>query len=591
MSIDLIIVFIVLAFILVSLYTELLGTSFTFIIAIITLGVFGILTPSEILSGLSNQHVAVIIMLLLIGDIIKKTGIVEVVFDRVFRGINSKRSFLGRMMVIVSVFSAFLNNTPIVAIMMPYIHNWCIKKNMSPSKFLIPLSYAAILGGCATLIGTSTNLIVNGLLADQKIIPELQALQIFDFALIGVPMIVIGIIYMLFWGEKILPSKSDVYADYSSHARQYVVQAQVRANSFLIGKTIKEANLRDLKGIYLVELVRKNVKIPAVSPDVILEPGDILVFAGDTDRITDLLNTNSGLTLPEVGMMYKKKRTEIVEIVISQNSALVNKTVKEYNFRSRYDAAVISIHRNGERIGGKIGQVELKAGDVLLLYTGEDFYNRISNSQDFYLISKIRDFVKIENYKVIILTGGLFAAIILSAFNIISLFMGLMIVLLSTLAMRLTNPKELPRSIDYNVGIIIVLSLALGIAMKKSGAAELIANFFINLFIPLGKVGILFGIYFITTILAAYITNKAAVAIIFPISLTMASNLDLNPIPFVLIVAYASAANFLTPIGYQTNLMVYGPGKYSFNDFFRVGLPITLLYMIVAVTLLNLIYL
>jgi len=590
MSIDLIIVFIVLAFILVSLYTELLGTSFTFIIAIITLGVFGILTPSEILSGLSNQHVAVIIMLLLIGDIIKKTGVVEVVFDRVFHGINSKRGFMGRMMVIVSVFSAFLNNTPIVAIMMPYIHNWCIKKNLSPSKFLIPLSYAAIFGGCATLIGTSTNLIVNGLVADQNIVPGLQPLKIFDFAFVGVPMVVIGILFMLFLGEKLLPSKGDVFADYSSHARQYVVQAQVRANSFLIGKTIKEANLRDLKGIYLVELVRKNVKIPAVSPDVVLEPGDILVFAGDTNRITDLLNSNSGLTLPEVGMMYKKKRTEIVEIVISQNSALVNKTVKEYNFRSKYDAAVISIHRNGERIEGKIGQVELKAGDVLLLFTGEDFYNRISNSQDFYLISKVRDFVKIENYKIIVLIGGLFVAIILSAFNVISLFMGLMLVLLASLAMRLTNPKELPRNIDYNVGIIIVLSLALGIAMKKSGAAELIANFFINLFIPLGKIGILFGIYFITTIMAAYITNKAAVAIIFPISLTMAYNLGLNPVPFILIVAYASAANFLTPIGYQTNLMVYGPGKYSFNDFFRVGLPVTIIYMVVTIFILNLIY-
>ncbi len=591
MSIDLIIVFIVLAFILVSLYTELLGTSFTFIIAIITLGVFGILTPSEILSGLSNQHVAVIIMLLLIGDIIKKTGIVEVVFDRVFHGINSKRGFLGRMMVIVSVFSAFLNNTPIVAIMMPYIHNWCIKKNLSPSKFLIPLSYAAILGGCATLIGTSTNLIVNGLVADQKIIPGLEPLEIFDFAFVGVPMIVIGILYMLFWGEKILPSKSDVYADYSSHSRQYVVQAQIRANSFLIGKSIKEANLRDLKGIYLVELIRKNIKIPAVSPDVILEPGDILVFAGDTNRITDLLNSNSGLMLPEVGMMYKKKRTEIVEIVISQNSALINKTVKEYNFRSKYDAAVISIHRNGERIGGKIGQVELKAGDVLLLYAGEDFYNRISNSQDFYFISKVRDFIKVEPYKIIIIVGGLLTTVLLSALNVISLFMGLILVLFASIALRLTNPKELPRSIDYNVGVIIVLSLAFGIAMNKTGAADLIANFLITLFIPLGKMGILFGLFFITTLLTSYLTNQAAVAIIFPISLTMAHNLDLNPVPFVLIIAYAASTCFLTPIGYQTNLMVYGPGKYSFNDFFRVGLPITLLYMIVAVTLLNLIYL
>lgn len=591
LTFDQIVVFVVLIFILFSLYKEWLGTSFTFLVGVIFLGVFNILTPKEILSGFANQHVAVIIMLLLLGDVLRKTGALEIVFDKIFNSAKSNRGFLGRMTTIVSFFSAFVNNTPIVAVMMPYIYNWCRRNNFNPSRFLIPLSYASILGGCATLIGTSTNLIVNGLVADQEIIPNFQEFQIFDFAWVGVPMIIIGTLYLIIFSPKLLPDTPDATTDYSSSPREYIVAAQVKKGSKLCGKSIKQAGLRSLKGLYLVEIIRDSQKFPAVSPDVILQAGDILNFAGDTDTVAELINSRMGLSVPEVGMLYKKrKRTEIVEIVISQNSTLINKTVKESNFRSKYDAAIISVYRNGERITGKLGNVLLKAGDVLLLYTGEDFYSRTLDSQEFYFISKVRDFVKVENYKIIIMMAGLFTAIMLSAFHVIPLFMGLIILLMASLIMNLTNPKELPKSIDYNLGLLIVLALALGVAMEKTGTAELIANSFIDLFKPFGTIGLLTGIYIITAVMAAYITNKAAVAIIFPISLTMSVNLGLPPTPFILVVAYAAAANFITPIGYQTNLMVYGPGKYSFNDFMKIGLPLTILYMIVTISVLSIIY-
>jgi di/tricarboxylate transporter len=590
LTFDIVVVFVVLGFILISLYKEILGATFTFVIAVVVLGFFGILTPKEILSGFANEQIFVIILLLLIGDVIRRTGILENIFDRIFSSANTERGFKARMMMLIAGFSAFLNNTPLVAIMMPYVTNWSKRYNVSPSKLLMPLSFAAILGGCATLIGTSTNLIVSGMAADQNIVQDVGSLDIFDFSYVGVPMILFGLVFLYFFSEKLLPSKSDAISDFSKNSREYLVEAQVRKNSSLVGKTIEEAGLRNLKGLFLVEIIRGDYRLRAVSPDVILQQDDVLIFAGDTHTIADMVNSKNGLTLPSVGMMTKKKKTEVVEIVVSQNSSLIGKTVKEVRFRAKYDGAVIAVHRNGEKISGKIGEIILKPGDVLLLFTGEDFFSRTVHTRDFYFISKVRDFQKVDVFKVGTVFGGLFVAIILSAFHVISLFMGLLVLLIVAFALGLANPKDLPKAIDYDLALIIVLSLALGVAMRKSGAAELIADMIIAGFMPFGKVGLLVGIYLITAFLGAYIGNKAAVALIFPISLTMASNLDLQPMPFILIVSFAAAANFITPIGYQTNLMVYGPGGYSFNDFFKLGFPLTIMYMIVTVTVLSLIY-
>jgi di/tricarboxylate transporter len=587
---DLILVLIIIVFILVSLYWGILGPSFTFVIAITILGLFGVLTPSEILSGFANEQIAVVIMLLLIGDIIRQTAVIEIIFDRLFRRAKSYKGFLSRMLIIITSFSAFLNNTPLVAVMMPYVNSWCKRNNISPSKFLMPLSYAAILGGCATLIGTSTNLIVNGLVEKQTIIDGLEPLKIFDFTAVGLPMMVIGFFYLLFFGEKLLPDHAKNDEEGPTQLREYFVEAKVKAGSHLVGMTIKDASFLGDKSFTLVEIIREEITILSYSEDFILMDGDILVFSGDTDAIALILENKSGLQLPELGMMTKRKRTEIVEIVISQNSSFIGKTVRMINFRSKFDAAVIAVHRNGIKLDDKLSSIMLRAGDVILLFTGENFLVRSENSIDFYFISKVRGFVKLEWYKTTVLLGGLLLSILLSAFGLIKLFMGLIIVIIASLGLKITNPKDLSKSIDYNLAIIIVLSLALGEAMVKSGAADLIAESIISVFMPLGKVGILTGIYFITTLLAAYITSKAAAAIIFPISLTMALNLDLNPLPFILVVAFASAANFMTPIGFQTNLMVFGPGNYTFRDFFKVGTPLTVIYMFVTVVILSLLY-
>jgi len=583
---DILIISIVLAFIIISLYTEIIGPAFTFLIGVIVLGFFGILTPKEILSGMANEQIAVIILLLLLGDIIRKTDIIDGLFDKVFRKTKSYRGFLIKMIVVVSGFSAFLNNTPLVAIMMPYVHNWSKRNNIKPSKLLIPLSYAAILGGCATLIGTSTNLIVNGLVTDQLIVPGLKPLELFDFTIIGLPMIFLGTIYLTLFSNKLLPDRKDVIADFSTKSREYLVEAQIRPNSKLIGKTIEGAGLRNLKGSFLVEITRGEQRLSAVSPSEIMQEEDILVFAGDTGSIAEMINSDTGLALTQIGMFVKKPYTEVLEIVVSHNSTLITKTVRQTGFRGKYDAAILAVHRNGERIPGKIGAVKLKAGDVLLLLAGDDFAKRSYDTHDFYLISKIREFRKLKLYKSLTLFGGVAAAIFLSAIGVISLFMALMILMIIILLLKIASPKDIPKSIDYNLAIIIVLSLAIGTAMIKTGMADIIANFIISVFKPFGPLGLLFGIFLITNLLASYITNKAAAAIIFPISVTAAINLGLPTTPFILIVAFAAAANFITPIGYQTNLMVYGPGGYSFKDYMKIGLPLTFIYMFTTVAIL-----
>jgi di/tricarboxylate transporter len=587
---DLVLVFVVLLFILISLYRNLLGIAFTFLIAVVALGVFGILTPSEIISGFGNEQVAVVILMLVFSDVLRKTNIIENTFDRIFRKTKTYRGFISKMVITTSAFSMFLNNTPLVAVMMPYIHSWSKRNNFSPSKFLIPLSYAAILGGSATLIGTSTNLIVNSMIINQKIIPGLHSLGMFEFAWVGIPMMILGWLYLVLFGNLLLPSKSGIDESFTIHAREYVIEAKVSSKSHLIGKTIGETGLQDIQGLEMVAIIRKSFRINAVPADVVLDKGDVLVFTGDTKKIAELITTNSGLVLPEVGMLTRVKRADVNEVVVSQNSSLINKSVRDSNFRGKYDTAIIAVHRNGEKIEDKLGNVILKSGDVLLLFAGENFISRTRDTHDFYFISKVTEFVKLEWYKSLTLILGTILVITLSVFNVISLFMGLIIMILIAMIFKVTSPRDLPALIDYNLALVIVLSLSLGTAMMKSGAAGIVANGVITAFLPMGKLGVLFGIYLITAILAAYITTKASVAIVFPIALSVAQQLDVTATPFILAVAYAAACTFITPHGYVTNLMVYGPGGYSFRDFMRVGLPLNLIYMVVAVFILSVVY-
>lgn len=586
LAFDAILVYLVIIFIIVSLYFELLGAGFTFLIGVTVLGVFGVLTPKEMLIGASNEQIAIILMLLLLGGIYQRTSLLNNFFDKFFKKAKTSRGFIAREMLLISPLSAFMNNTPLVALMMPYAYDWAKRKNKPISKILIPLSYASILGGATTLIGTSTNMIVNGMITESG----LPSFQIFDFSLVGVPAMIAGFLYLYFWGYKLLPEKYITAQKANKNSREYIVEVEITPNSQMVGKTIEEANLRNLKGLFLSEIIRNGRVIYAVSNDTILIQNDILMFAGQTDSIAELLELHKNLRIPTVGMFAKKKHLDFIEVVLSPNSRLINKTLKTENFRAKYDATVIGVHRNGSKLSGKIGAIKLKAGDTLLLLTGDKFDQLSADTKDFIVISKVKEIRKLTNIQSWILVVGTIAAIFFSALNLINLFFALVILLSILLITNVTNPRELQKNIDYNLAFIIAMALSLGVAMTKTGVSEILANFFIDVFEPLGKIGIMIGLYIITSFFAAFVSSKASVAILFPIALNIASSLNVSYVPFVLTITYASAANFMTPVGYQTNTMIYGPGGYTFKDFMKVGFPLSVIYAIITIVILDIYY-
>jgi len=319
-----------------------------------------------------------------------------------------------------------------------------------------------------------------------------------------------------------------------------------------------------------------------------MQENDQLIFAGNTETIADMVENNSNIKPAELGTFGRRNKTEVVEVFVTPNSNLISKTIKESNFRGKYDAAILAIHRNGEKISGKIGDVKPIAGDLLLLVTGEDFISRSADSSEFFVVDKIRSIEKMPAYQSFLIIGGLVTSVVLSSLNIVPLFTSLLVFIIVLLLTKVAHPKELYKGLNFNLIFIIALSLALGMAMIKTNIAFALSHAFLDFIRPFGVISLLLGIYVITNLLASVITNIGAVAIIFPISLSLAEQLGADPKPFVLLVAYAAAASFITPIGYQTNLMVYGPGGYTFKDFMRIGLPLSVLFMITTVIVLTL---
>lgn len=590
LSFDGIIVILVILFIIASLYFNLIGPAFTFIIGVLLLGILGVLTPHEILSGLANEHIMVIILLLMLAQMIKNTGVLDGILNPLLMKSESPRNFLLRLYLLVAFISMFINNTPLVALMIPFVVSWCKDHGRSSSKFLIPLSFAAILGGVSTLIGTSTNLIVNGLIQAQQVIPSFKPFEIYHFSYVGIPLVLAGFIYIYFFSDRLLPDRTGAYGDFVKNTRSYLVPTRIKRNSSLAGLSVKSASLHTLKGLYLAEIIRGNEAIQPVSPHEILRPDDILVFAGETNTITELVNSNTGLELTELGMFRHKPHIEAIEVVVSYNSGLSGQTVQESMFRSRYDAAVIAVHRNGERLSGRIGDIRLKPGDVLLLIAGSNFNKLSQDTQDFYLISKVRDIRKIRFWEPYMLIGGLVIAIILSVMKIVPLFTSLAILTTFALLFNLINPRELIRTVDFNLAIILAMSLALGHAMIKTGVASQLATGFIDVFLPLGSFVLLSGIFIIAVLLTNLITNAAVVAVLFPIVLSVAAKLAIDPFPLVMVMTVGASMSFILPVGYQTNLMVLGPGGYQFRDFLRIGLPLTIISMAIVVPIMYLMF-
>jgi di/tricarboxylate transporter len=571
----------IIAVLIVGLYKEIARPIVLFGLAASALLILGVIDSRDMLSGFANEQVAVIILLLIISSIIQKAKLLELWLDKLFAKADSYGKFIRKLLPFSALISGFLNNTPIVAAFIPYVFSWGKRNGISPSKVLLPLSFAAILGGTMTLIGTSTNLIVNGLAQEYGF----EGFNVFDFVWVGVPVVIIGIIYMAVFGYKILPANTDAIDSLKDSTKDYLVETKVKPGSRLIDKTVKEADLRSLNGLYLVEIVRGDRLIGPVKPTQNIREGDSLIFAGNTESIPELLNSDYGLTLPVLKDIPRQELIKMVEAVVSYNSRLVGKKVRETDFRGRFDAAIVGVQRHGERLSGKIGDMELQTGDLLVLMTGKDFDKRI-NRREFNVLSRVKKIDNVEPKKAWMITLGAVLAILLAVFEVMSLFKLLLIYVAVALILRWVRPGELQRSLDLNLAFIAALSLAIGIAMEKSGSAQLIANGLSSVMGNFGPVGVMIGIYLLTNLLTEFITNVAAATLALPIALSLSSAMGLPAEPFIFTVAYAASFSFLSPIGYQTNLMVYGPGGYKFSDYLKFGFPLTIICFVLTIGIL-----
>ncbi|MAS51819.1 MAG: SLC13 family permease [Flavobacteriales bacterium] len=571
----------------VFLYREIYNTSITFLGAVGLLVLPGVITTNDVLSSFADEQVAIIVMLLVIGQFLKRSPVIENIFQNLFLKTKGYFKFTFKMTAYVSLFSGFMNNTPLVALLLPYVVDWGKKNNISPSKLLIPLSFAAIMGGGLTLIGTSTNLIANSIVVGE--IGPSAGLSMFSFFQIGAPLVLIGIVYILIFGKKILPDNTGMISNFHKNKREYLVDLLVTEKSPLVGKTIGESNLRSLKGLYLVEIVRPDKVRTAPGPKEIMRAGDYIIFAGETDNIADIVNLDLGLEMPnDLEKLQHKK--EVVEVIIPYNSSLSRKKIKDTDFRAKFDAAIIAVRRDGEKLYGKIGEMTLQKGDMMLCVAGHDFYKRIGQAKEVTLISNVRQLQDIDGKKSTSLIISTVIAILLPALGLISLFQSLLLLFVFLLLTRVVLFGEVKRAINVNLIAIMGGALSIGVAMDKSGAARFIATEGLTILEPLGTMGILAGVYLITNLLAAYMTNIAAVSIILPIALSFAELKGYDYKPFLFCVAFAGSKTFLTPIGYQTNLMVYGPGGYKFKDYFKFGFPLTILFMVSTLIILKVIY-
>ncbi len=547
--------------------------------ALTLLVTLGILDEERALAGFANPGLASVGVLFAVVAGIRETGAMTWIAEACLGRPRSPRDALARMATPVMGLSAFLNNTPVVAMMLPVVRDWAKKHRLSVSKLLIPLSYASILGGMCTLIGSSTNLVVSGLVLAEGSLPPLE---LFDIAWVGLPCAIVGVAYLLLASPALLPDRKPVLGS-GDDARQYTVEMMVEPASSIAGRTIEQAGLRHLNGLFLMEIERRDQVIPAPSSSVALESGDRLVFAGVVESVVDLQKIRGLKPATDQAYSLDEPRTNraLVEAVVSDTCPVVGRSIREGRFRTTYNAAVIAVARSGARVRKKIGDIVLQPGDTLLLEARASFTEQHRNSRDFYLVSSIDDSTLPRHDRAATALTILVAMVAAAAFGWLSILNAAMLAAGAMILTRCCSPAAALRAVDWQVLLAIGSALGLGAALEASGAAATAATSMLG---PAGDDPFLalVVIYVLTMVFTELITNNAAAVLVFPIALQAARQLGVDAMPFVIAIMMAASASFSTPIGYQTNLMVYGPGGYRFSDFQRVGVPLNLLLFVVS---------
>lgn len=540
-----------------------------------------ILTPAEALTGFANPGVMTIAILYVVASGLKETGAVQWIARFLLGMPNSVRGAQIRLFAPSAFLSAFMSNTSVVSMFIPAIQDWAERLNIPASKLLIPLSYAAIMGGTCTLIGTSTNLVIDGMLQREFD----QHLNLFELAWVGIPIVIVGAAYLFLFGDKLLPSRQNVN-EQLVQVREYCVEFMVEESGAIEGKTIADAGLRHLRSGYLAEVRRNNTLLQTVNPSLELIANDVLTFIGAPETAKELRRIQ-GL-IPATGNVHKlaveNHERCLVEVVIGPDFSALHKTIRESQFRSYFDAVILSVSRSGERIPGKLGDIDLRVGDTLLLETSEKFVSHYQYRKDFMLVSALNDSTPPEFSKAPTALAILLGMVILSASNILTILEAGFMAAGAMLITGCVTASRARRSIDLRVLVVIAASFSLGFAMQKTGAANMIAESLL----PLTSISpfiALIVVYILTLVFTEFITNNAAAVLMFPIAITVSNQIGVNYLPFIIAIMVAASTSFITPLGYQTNLMVYGPGQYRFSDYVKVGVPLSILVAVTALTI------
>lgn len=546
----------------------------------------GVIGPDAALAGFANEGMATVAILFVVAAGLRETGAMALVGQQALGRPRTVAGAQVRMMFPVAAMSAFLNNTPIVAMMLPVIGDWSRRIGVSPSKLMIPLSYATILGGLCTVIGTSTNLVVNGMLVHSGH----AGLGLFEVTLLGVPCCLVGLTYIVLCSPWLLPERLRSAAE-PEDPRSYTVEMLVDPNSGLVGQTIEQAGLRHLPGLYLMEIDRDGDVLAAVSSQEKLRGNDRLVFVGIVESVKDLQKVR-GLQ-PATNQVFKlnapRSQRCLIEAVVSNSCPLVGMTIREGRFRSHYNAAVIAVSRNGERLRQKVGDIEVHAGDTLLLEAHPSFAEQMRNSRDFFLVSRLEDSTPLRHERAPVAILILLAMVVAAGAGWLSMFKAGLLAVGLLLITRCLSARIARRSVDWQVLIVIAAAFGLGRAMETTGAAQEIAGRLISLAGTNPYVALLI-VYGVTMMFTEVMSNIAAAVVVFPIALATSNTLGVNFMPFAMAIMMAASCGFATPIGYQTNLMVYGPGGYRYSDYLRFGGPLNLLVMITTLLLAPLIW-
>jgi di/tricarboxylate transporter len=550
--------------------------------AVVVLLAAGVIDERQAFSGFSNPAPITVAALYVLARAVEDTGALRPLVRSALSGDGRIQTNLMRLCFPSAAASAFLNNTPIVAMLIPPVSEMAESRGQSPSRYLMPLSFAVILGGVVTTIGTSTNLVVSGLLQQSGSAP----FGLFEISHVGLPLAVVGIVVLSFMAPRVLPDRQSPRRSLAAAQRDFVVRMIVERGGPMAGKTVEAAGLRHLEGVFLVEIERNGEPITPVAPTTILHDDDHLLFVGQALVVADLSNL-VGLRSAETPHLEALDAPEhrLIEAVVGAGSPLLGRTPKEIGFRNRYDAAIVGIHREGRPVVAKLGEVKLRLGDTLLLLADAGFRERWRDRSDFIVIQALDggDERPVLSRKAAFVGLVTAAVVLVAGSGLLPILHASLIAAILLVATRTISAQAARDSVEIEVLIVIAASFGLGAAIESSGLAAILGGGIVDLFSGIGWRGVLLGIVLATVVLTEFISNNAAAALMFPIAMATARGVDADPRAFAIAVAISASLSFLTPIGYQTNTMVYGPAGYHFGDYWRLGMPLTLASIVTVV--------